>query len=153
MTTAGQHFPNKPEIIFKAFSNLGPASGCFSVSLTPYSGYIPLPDFGWNLSRNACARKSFSMSPGSHTSQLVLWLQRLGKAKFSSFRWDMFLSPLRMELRSKTSECEPMEYKAKVIINCSSNPLTNNSSVSRSFIWIFFASIWLGLYFSKDCYR
>lgn len=147
MTTAGQRVPNKPEVIHKAFSNLGPAPGCFSVSLSPYSGHILTPVFG-------CAGM---LLPGRvlqchlqyHTSWFILCLQRLSKAKFSSFTWDVFLSPIRMELTSKTLENNPTEYKPKIIIKCPSNPLAEKSSVPHSLSWIFFCSYLIRSTFSE----
>lgn len=138
ITTAGQLVPNKPEVIHKAFSSLGAALGCFSVSPSPYSGHILMSDFGWNCAGVLMPGRVLQCHLRYHTSWLILCLQRLSKAKFSSFNRDVFLSPFRMELTSKTLEYNPTEYKPKIIIKCPSNPLAEKSSVPHSLSWIFF---------------
>lgn len=143
MITAGQHFPNKPEIICKAFSSLGPTSGWFSFNLSPYSEHIPTPDFGLNSCRNA----GFSRSPGSDTSWLISCLQRLSKWKLSSFRGGIFLNHFRIELLSKTLEYQTTEYKPKLIKNCPSNPLAQKSCGSHSLSWNFFACLIRSIFF------
>lgn len=137
MTTAGQHSPNKPEIICEAFSSVRPTSGWFSFKLSSYSEHIPMPDFGLHSWENA----GFSRSSRSHTSWLISCLQRFSKWKFSILRWGVFLSPLRMELISRTLKDQTTEYKPKVIKHCPPNPLAQKSSGSHSPSWNFFASV------------
>lgn len=71
ITTSGQHFPNKPEIISKAFSNLGQTSGYVSVNLYSYSGHTPLQGFA-DTCPVTLLPGSFSVSSGCHINLLIV---------------------------------------------------------------------------------